>query len=216
LSALSHVAVGIAEFPGPWLGMAFPGAIWIDQDAAGYGWFLDASPAADALFPASPGSAPFGKVDLLTVVEHELGHEMGFADTTGDGLMGVFLPTGARRVPALDPPPGDSPGQGLLSAALPRPMALLPGARSVVDTNVLAALMAMPPDQTWTAPAALAAAAPGDVASLNSSAPMLPAIQKESGVMAAEAPFVRRATLALGTLDVVVALEQDPLLSEVR
>ncbi len=31
LSALSHVAVGIAEFPGPWLGMAFPGAVWIDR-----------------------------------------------------------------------------------------------------------------------------------------------------------------------------------------
>jgi hypothetical protein len=159
LSALSHVAVGIAEFPGPWLGMAFPGAIWIDQTAAGYGWFLDASPTADALFPASPGSAPFGKVDLLTVVEHELGHELGFADTTGVGLMGVFLPTGARRAPALNAPPADSPGQGLLSAAPPAPMPLLPGARGVVDPNVLAALLAMPLDQTWTAPAALTGAA---------------------------------------------------------
>jgi hypothetical protein len=35
---LSRVTVGIADFRGPWLGMAFPGAIWIDQDAAGYGW----------------------------------------------------------------------------------------------------------------------------------------------------------------------------------
>jgi hypothetical protein len=80
--------VGIADFPGPWLGMAFPGAIWIDQNAAGYGWSLD--PAA------SPGA---GKVDLLTVVEHELGHELGLADNTGTGLMGLYLAPGARRAP---------------------------------------------------------------------------------------------------------------------
>src|SRR5262249_10640893 len=43
LRTLSHVTVGIAQFTGPWLGMAFPGAIWIDQTAAGYGWYIDAS-----------------------------------------------------------------------------------------------------------------------------------------------------------------------------
>jgi hypothetical protein len=103
LSALGRVAVGIADFPGPWLGMAFPGAIWIDRDAAGYGWYLDPSPAADAAFPAAPGSAAYGKVDLLTVVEHELGYELGLGDTTGDGLMGEYLARGTRRVPAADP-----------------------------------------------------------------------------------------------------------------
>src|SRR5262249_16647450 len=50
LSALSQVTVGIAEFPGPWLGMAFPGAIWIDQSAAGYGWYFDPSPVGDVAF----------------------------------------------------------------------------------------------------------------------------------------------------------------------
>jgi hypothetical protein len=79
--------------------MAFPGAIWIDQDAAGYGWYLPTA-ADDGAFPAAPGSPAFGKVDLLTVVEHELGHELGFDDTLGGGLMGVFLPTGTRRLPA--------------------------------------------------------------------------------------------------------------------
>jgi hypothetical protein len=99
LSALSHVGVGIAEFPGPWLGMAFPGAIWIDSDAAGYGWYIDSTGVDESAFPAAPGSPAYGKVDLLTVVAHELGHELGFDDTAGGGLMGVFLPTGARRLP---------------------------------------------------------------------------------------------------------------------
>jgi hypothetical protein len=82
--------------------MAFPGAIWIDRDAAGYGWYIDPSPAADAAFPAAPGSDAYGKVDLHTVVEHELGHELGFDDTAGDGLMGEYLAPGTRRVPAAD------------------------------------------------------------------------------------------------------------------
>jgi PKD repeat protein len=57
LSALGQVTVGIAQFSGPWLGMAFPAAIWIGRDAAGYGWYTDPSPAADAVFPAATLSA---------------------------------------------------------------------------------------------------------------------------------------------------------------
>jgi hypothetical protein len=104
LSALGQVTVGIADFPGPWLGMAFPQAIWIDRDAAGYGWFLDPTPATDAEFPAAPDSAAYGRIDLLTVVEHELGHELGFGDTTGDGLMGQYLAPGMRRLPTSADP----------------------------------------------------------------------------------------------------------------
>jgi hypothetical protein len=96
---LNRVTVGIADFPGPWLGMAFPGAIWIDQNAAGFGWYLDPTPAEDSEFPATPGSPAYGKIDLLTVVEHELGHELGLADDTGADLMGIFLPAGVRRTP---------------------------------------------------------------------------------------------------------------------
>jgi hypothetical protein len=117
LRALSQVTVGVAEFPGPWLGMAFPGAIWIDRDAAGYGWYVDPTPADDGEFPAEPGSPAYGKVDLLTVVEHELGHELGFDDTPGGGLMGLLLPTGTRRLPeALGGPEGKFlPGASTLS-----------------------------------------------------------------------------------------------------
>jgi hypothetical protein len=114
LSALSQVTVGIAEFPGPWLGMAFPGAIWIDQNAAGYGWYIDATSAAAAALPAS------GQVDLLTVVEHELGHVLGLDDTAGAGLMGQYLAPGTRRVPIPAQPAGLSAGQatGTLAVAL--------------------------------------------------------------------------------------------------
>jgi hypothetical protein len=110
LSTLRHVTVGIAAFPGPWLGMAFAGAVWIDQDAAGYGCYVDVSPASDAAFPAGPGSAAFGKMDLLTVVTHELGHELGLDDTDGPGLMAVTLPPGTRRLPGGEPEAGFAAG----------------------------------------------------------------------------------------------------------
>jgi hypothetical protein len=109
LSALSRVAVGVAEFPGPWLGMAFPGAIWIDQDAAGYGWFVDPTPAGNEEFRAvaggreyvaPPGSAAAGRIDLLTVVVHELGHELGLDDNLDPlDVMDIALAPGERRLP---------------------------------------------------------------------------------------------------------------------
>src|SRR5207253_4771870 len=43
----------------------------------------------------------YGKVDLLTVVAHELGHVLGYEDAGSEGLMAEYLGTGVRRVPAL-------------------------------------------------------------------------------------------------------------------
>ena len=44
-----------------------------------------------------------GKMDLLTVVEHELGHELGLSDvnptSNPSDLMASTLPTGVRRQP---------------------------------------------------------------------------------------------------------------------
>jgi hypothetical protein len=125
VSALNHVAVGIADFRGPWLGMAFPGAIWIDQDAAGYGWYSGATAGGSSALPAAPGSPAYGKVDLLTVVEHELGHELGFNDTPTGGLMAVFLPTGTRRLPAiLGSPDGSVDVRPTCNASVPNPSGL--------------------------------------------------------------------------------------------
>jgi hypothetical protein len=138
LSALGQVTVGIADFPSPWLGMAFPGAIWIDQNAAGYGWYLDPTAATDAAFPATPGSPAYGKVDLLTVVEHELGHELGFGDTAGDGLMGVFLPTGTRRLPVLADPAVRGGSAGAVGTGTPAPAVALPAALGARPAQLVA------------------------------------------------------------------------------
>src|SRR5207248_5267788 len=66
--------------------------ITIDSDAAGHGWFTDPTPG---------GNPAAGRVDLLTVVAHELGHVLGIVELDGNtDLMAETLPVGVRRVPA--------------------------------------------------------------------------------------------------------------------
>jgi hypothetical protein len=97
------VRFAVADLPGAELGREEGGTITLDADAAGHGWFVDPTPAdssefrrrlADGALAATPGSAAYGRMDLLTAVNHELGHRLGFDH--GDGLMGEELEAGTR------------------------------------------------------------------------------------------------------------------------
>jgi len=84
----------VVDFDGLTLGQAAQNTIYIDSDAAGYGWFVDETPEDDVEFGAAD-SAAAGRMDLLTAVMHEMGHVMGY-DHTEQGLMADTLESGTR------------------------------------------------------------------------------------------------------------------------
>ena len=74
--------------------MSYPDRVEIDDDAAGWGWSGGAASSTD-----QPN-----RMDLLTVVLHELGHQLGLNDLNSaedeDSLMFWQLKPGASRRPS--------------------------------------------------------------------------------------------------------------------
>ena len=98
----------VTNLPGSYLGETVGNVIYLDGNAAGNGWFVDPTPASNVEFFAQAGSSQLKAVgpqavdhiDLLTVVEHELGHIVGLADNDAlpDDIMDGVLGVGMRRI----------------------------------------------------------------------------------------------------------------------
>ncbi|MDO9285445.1 MAG: hypothetical protein Q7U26_11145 [Aquabacterium sp.] len=123
LAQLDAVQVRIADLPGLTLGQAEGGLITLDRDAAGWGWFVDRMPQDDREFAlgaqglvATAGPAA-GRMDLLSVLTHELGHVLGLGHGD-DGVMGQSLQAGHRSTAA-----GEAASGGVDLAALTTPSA---------------------------------------------------------------------------------------------
>jgi hypothetical protein len=97
---LRRASIQFADLAGDLLGLTDGRRIWLDTDAAGRGWFVDATPRDDVEFASSARGPSRRRVDLLTVVSHELGHVLGLRDHDGDDApMSERLAVGRRRRP---------------------------------------------------------------------------------------------------------------------
>jgi len=114
ISTLQGVEFRIGDLAGSTIGLALGNTIWLDIDAAGYGWFIDGTPWDDAEFSrrntgselvAKRTSEAYGDIDLLTVVMHEMDHTLGFEDLTSEveskDLMYETIQSGVRRTKTL-------------------------------------------------------------------------------------------------------------------
>ncbi|NBB96218.1 MAG: matrixin family metalloprotease, partial [Planctomycetes bacterium] len=93
VSAFADNTYVIADLEGDALATYENDVITLDVNAAGYGWFIDSTPLDDSEFDTGSVEG----MDLLTVLTHELGHDLGI-DHVDDALnvMNDDLATGER------------------------------------------------------------------------------------------------------------------------
>ncbi|MEA3210564.1 MAG: hypothetical protein QOE70_3621 [Chthoniobacter sp.] len=120
---LHNVQFAVEDMPGWYLGKAEPGHVVLDRDAAGHAWFIDPTPNDDSEFAGTAATAnggAQGRLDALTTVMHELGHQIGLGDTyaatDSANLMYGFLHQSERRLPAAHQADGAVPGSNLNDA----------------------------------------------------------------------------------------------------
>jgi hypothetical protein len=124
-SLLQQASFVVADLPDGMIGQTVGNSIVIDPTAAGWGWYVDVTPLDDSEFSTQNGpyelaakaaGPALGRMDLLTVVMHELGHLAGRDDVpsaaSAHDLMTVDLAVGVRRLPSFVVTPFIGPGDG--------------------------------------------------------------------------------------------------------
>jgi hypothetical protein len=111
MDAMTRAKFVVTDLPGAELGLAGDRAIYMDHDAAGYGWFVAPTPAKDEKFARRSSanqlqavdSQAVDRMDLLSAVEHELGHLAGLDDLdwSASSLMSGSLSNGIHRISLL-------------------------------------------------------------------------------------------------------------------
>ena len=111
-AGITRPTLVFADLPGNAVGQTIGNTITLDINAAGNGWFIDSTPGMNEEFVATSnpnewvarvGSAAEGKMDLLTVLAHEVGHVYGLPHSTDNAsLMSEDLKPGVRHTISLD------------------------------------------------------------------------------------------------------------------
>jgi hypothetical protein len=109
---LAQTTVQIGNLPQGIVGATQGTQITLSPDAAGWGWYVDPTPGDSSEFAAMgstteysavPDSPAADRIDLLTVLIHELGHVIGLgheADVHDE--MSATVTPGLRRLPLVD------------------------------------------------------------------------------------------------------------------
>ncbi|MBB5205524.1 hypothetical protein HNQ51_002843 [Inhella inkyongensis] len=112
VAELDRIQVNVGDLSNSEVGRTLGHQITLSANGAGWGWFVDATPTqseefapgagADS-FQALAGSAAAGKLDLLTVLIHEMGHALGLGHSSqADAVMDAVLSPGERHLPGAD------------------------------------------------------------------------------------------------------------------
>lgn len=142
---LHSVTFSVKDLPGWYLGESSAGNVVLDRNAAGNSWFIDPTPNDDSEFSgtgtqlgATADGGAAGRIDALSTIMHELGHQLGLDDqyqsTDTANLMYGFLHQGERRLPAAHQADGAAPHfvEGSIDFALsPITIGALPVGKSV-------------------------------------------------------------------------------------
>ena len=100
VSELNSIRFRITDLADGSLSHVEDDTIWLDMNAAGHGWFIDMTPNDDSEFLLPGDQGEENRIDLLTVLVHEVGHLLGIQDLDGTAMDNTLL-VGSRNVSNL-------------------------------------------------------------------------------------------------------------------